>query len=252
MDIQFKSIKDRKRLNLVTNVVSRGEHVPDIERHHWVLKERARCYCATLLKVDINTLPRIMVNHLMTTVNFYVNAFVWRRGVSQILPPITIVEGLVVNFNKYFHVIFGEYMHTYEGTDNTMKVRTVAALALGPSGNLQGGVRCYSLRTGKVLHRFMKDITLMKMPHDVLGQLKYITRKEKSVKGLIFGDRYDNIIPDDVITGVLVPEETLADKDDNYVNAPYKLIDDGPAIEADETDGNEIEELDNYKVKQEE
>ena len=99
-----------------------------------------------------------------------------------------IVEGLVVDFNKHFHVIFGEYMHTYEGTDKTMKMRTVAALALGPSGNLQGGVRCYSLRTGKVLHRFMKDITLMKMPHDVLGRLKYITRKEKSVKGLIFGE----------------------------------------------------------------
>ena len=58
----------------------------------------------------------MMVIHLMTTVNFYVNAFVWRRGVSQVLPPVTIVEGLVVDFNKHFHVIFGEYMHTYEGT----------------------------------------------------------------------------------------------------------------------------------------
>ena len=76
VDIQFKSIKDRGNLNLITNVVSRGEHVPDIERHHRVLKERARCYCAMLLKVNINTLPRMMVIHLMTTVNFYVNAFV--------------------------------------------------------------------------------------------------------------------------------------------------------------------------------
>ena len=105
----------------------------------------------------------------MTTVTFYVNAFVWQEGVSPILPPVTIVEGLVVDYNKHFHVIFGEYMHTYEGTDNTMKNRTVGALALGPSGNLQGGVRCFSLRTGKVLYRFMKDITLLKMPHDVLG-----------------------------------------------------------------------------------
>ena len=31
VDIQFKSIKDRGNLNLITNVVSRGEHVPDIE-----------------------------------------------------------------------------------------------------------------------------------------------------------------------------------------------------------------------------
>ena len=54
-------------------------------------------------------------------------------------------------------------MHTYEGTENKMKLDTVGALALGPSGNLQGGVRCFSLQTGRVLHRFMKDITLLKM-----------------------------------------------------------------------------------------
>ena len=131
-----------------------------------------------------------------------------------------------------------------------MKMRTVAALALGPSGNLQGGVRCYSLRTGKVLHRFMKDITLMKMPHNVLGRLKYITRKEKSIKGLIFGDRYNNDIPDDVITGVLVPNAATTDNDD-HVNAPYELIDDESAIEADDTEGLEVEELDSYEVKQE-
>ena len=76
----------------------------------------------------------------MITVNFYVNAFVWAGGASPFLPPVTIVEGLVVDYTKHFHVIFGEYMHTYKGTDNTMKPRTVGALALGPSGNLQGGV----------------------------------------------------------------------------------------------------------------
>ena len=65
------------------------------------------------------------------TVCFYINAFVWRRGVSQILPPLTIVEGLVVDFTKHFHVIFGEYCHTYEGTTNDMTSRTVSALALG-------------------------------------------------------------------------------------------------------------------------
>ena len=119
----------------------RGEHVPEIERRYRVFKERARYYCAMLLKVDIDTILQMMVIHLMTTVNFYFNTFVWRRGVSQILPPVTIVEGLVVDFNKRFYVIFGEYMHTYEGTDNTMKMRTVAALALGPSGNLEGSVR---------------------------------------------------------------------------------------------------------------
>ena len=82
VDIQFKSIKDRNRLDLVTNVVSWGEHVPEIERHQRVLKERARCYFAMLLKIDITTIPRTMVIHLMQTGNFCVNAFVWKRVVS--------------------------------------------------------------------------------------------------------------------------------------------------------------------------
>ena len=66
----------------------------------------------------------------MTTVNFYVDAFVWRQGVSQILHPITIVEGLLVDLNKHFHGSFGEFFHTYKGTNNEMKLRTVGALDL--------------------------------------------------------------------------------------------------------------------------
>ena len=199
VDIQFKALLDREKLPVRTNIVSRGEHVPEIERYIRVLKERARCYFAILDEVEIYTLPRQMVIHLMITVNFYMNTFVWRKGVSQILPPITIVTGLVPDFKKHFHVLYGEYCNTYEGTTNTMKLRTVGALALGPSGNTQGGVRCYSLRTGKILNRMTKDITIAKMPDEALGRLKYITKKEKAIKGLIFGNRNN----DDVVEGVM-------------------------------------------------
>ena len=110
-----------------------------------------------------------MVVHLMITVNFYMNALVWRKGVSQILlHPMTIVKGLLSDFNKHFHVLFGKYGNMYEGTTNTMELRSVGALALGPSGNTQGGVRCYSLHTGKILSRMMKDIILAKMPEEAL------------------------------------------------------------------------------------
>ena len=46
----------------------------------------------------------------------------------------------------------------------------------------------------------------MKMPHKVLGRLKYITKKEEAIKSLIFGDKHNNDIADDVITGLLVPD----------------------------------------------
>ena len=113
-----------------------------------------------------------------------------------------IADTAVPDANKHFHVLYDEYCNTYESTTNTMELRTVGALALGPTGNTQGGVRCYSLRTGKILNRMMKDVTIAKMPEEALGRLKYITKEEKSVKGLTFGNRNND---DDAAntTGVL-------------------------------------------------
>ena len=233
VDLQFKAIKDRNQLSLRTNVCSREEHVPEIERYIRVIKERARCYFAMLLRIEINTIPRGMVMQLMRTVVFYINCFVWRKGVSQVLSPITIVEGLKVDYHKHFHVIFGEYLMTYDGTTNTMTKRTTGAIAMGPSDNIQGGIRCFSLATGKILHRLSKDCTLMKMPHEVLGRIKFINKREHSVKGLIFGDRNDTEDPDNAITGLL---ETETHPD--HVNEPADLeIDDNGSVE-EETDTN--------------
>ena len=89
VDIQFKAIKDRGHLSATVNVVAKGEHVPEIERFNRVIKERTRCYFAML---PFRKLPRIMIIHLLVTVTFYINAFVWRKGVSQFLSPLTILE----------------------------------------------------------------------------------------------------------------------------------------------------------------
>lgn len=71
-----------------------------------VLKERAQCYYTMLAQIDIKTLPRAMVMQLMITITFYINAFVWRQGVSKMLIPLTIVKVTIIDFNKHFHVIF--------------------------------------------------------------------------------------------------------------------------------------------------
>ena len=45
----------------------------------------------------------------------------------------------------------------------------------------------------------------------------------------------------------MLPEAAV---DDEHVNTPYELIDEGPANDADETVGNDVEELDNYELEQ--
>ena len=80
--------------------------MPKIESWHRLIKDRARCYRAML---PFNSLLRMMAMHLMKTVVFYANEFAWRRGMSQITHPITIVEGGALDFNLHFRVIFGEF-----------------------------------------------------------------------------------------------------------------------------------------------
>ena len=93
----------------------------------------------------------------MLTVLFYVNAFSPKSGISDHMSPMTIVEGVKLDHNKHLKVIPGKYAQTFEGSDNTMKVRTIGAIALGPSGNLQGGVQFLSLKTGLILNWNSKD-----------------------------------------------------------------------------------------------
>ena len=138
-------------------------------------------------------LPRMIVVHLMTMVVFYINDFVWNRGVSQILTPLTIVEGNVLDFHLHFRVIYGEFVQTFEGSDNTMAPRTVDAIMMGPTGNLQGGVRCLSFEKGKVLNRQWNDVQNLKMPISAISRINFMAKKQKAVKGLKFGD-HQNII----------------------------------------------------------
>lgn len=59
-----------------------------------------------LIDTDIYIISRQMVMQLMITVSFCVDAFVWRRDVSQVFPLLIIVEGTILDFNKHFHIIF--------------------------------------------------------------------------------------------------------------------------------------------------
>ena len=133
IDPQFKALKDWNLVGAPFNVHSKAEHVHMIERWHRTVKERYHCYYA---KIPFKHLPRRMVIELMITVCFYVNAFAWKCGASEVLPPLTIVEGLVLDYNLHFRVIFGEFCQTYESTSNTMNLRATNAVALGPNENL--------------------------------------------------------------------------------------------------------------------
>ena len=104
VDVQFKTLKDRNKLGTVVNIVSRGEHVKQIERFRRVIEERTRCYFDM---VPFGSLPRMMIIQLVAMVTFYVNSFVWLRGASKELPPLSITEGLTLDYHLHFRITCG-------------------------------------------------------------------------------------------------------------------------------------------------
>ena len=118
----------------------------------------------------------------------------------------------VPDYNHNFHVIFGKFGHTWEGTNNTMKYHTVPSIALGPLFNLEGGICCYSLNTGKILNQKYSNITLMLWPSDLLRCVAAINRKQKSIKGLLFGNRQGELDKDITLTGMTDSADREASK----------------------------------------
>jgi len=60
---------------------------------------------------------------------------------------------------------------------NTMVSGTHEAIALGPTGNLQEGVKFYCIHMGRVLKR--RSFTPMSMPDSVIQRVNKIGEREK-------------------------------------------------------------------------
>ena len=84
--------------NVSVNVVSRDEHLPEIERFTQVIKERCR---ASIAMLRFEQFPRQLSVSLLKTVVFYINSFPWPSGASQELSPPTIVEAFVLDYDTH-------------------------------------------------------------------------------------------------------------------------------------------------------
>ena len=69
------------------------------------------------------------------------------------MSPRTIITGKTINYNTHCRHEFGSYVQTHEEHDNSMKTRTIGALALRSTVNVQGGHYFLILVTGRVMNR---------------------------------------------------------------------------------------------------
>ena len=138
MDGKFESIQsDLLKNHINLNICSKSEHVGKIERQNRTVKERVRGIYNML---PFKKMPGQLITEMVYTAVFWLNTFYFARHTLSDLSPRTISTGLTVDFNKHCKQKFSTYVQTHEDTNNTMRMRTVKALALSPTSNEQGGI----------------------------------------------------------------------------------------------------------------
>jgi len=108
----------------------------------------------------------------------WLNAFSVKSGISQTISPRELLMRWCLDYKKHCRVQPGTYceVHSEPVPTNTMAWWAHEAIALGPTGNLQGSVKFYCINTGQVLKRC--SFTPMPMPDRVIKRVNKIVEQE--------------------------------------------------------------------------
>ena len=131
--------------------------------------------------------------------------------------------GLTMNYNRHCRLEFGEYVQTHEEHDNSLNPCTIGALALCPTGNIQGGYFFFCLTMGKVINRM--GWTTIPMPKEVIDRVERMACQEHAGTTLLFKDQDDNKIID-------------LDHDDDDDDSDYEPENDDDNDDDDDDDNN--------------
>jgi hypothetical protein len=140
-----------------------------------MVKERGRGVICTL---PFTYIPKRMKIEFIYFVTLWLNAFPVNNGISTKYSPRELLLRWKMDYKKHCRVEVGTYceVHDEPNPSNTMIRRTHEAIALGPTGNLQGSVKFYCLNTGRVLKRRL--FTQMPMPDSIIKRVNQIGEKE--------------------------------------------------------------------------
>ena len=90
--------------------------------------------------------------HRLLYISTYSSHTYAKNGISEEFSPREIVLCRSVEFNKYCKGMFGLYVEAGEDANvtNDMRPRTYSGILLGPSSNIQGTPKVFTLKTGQV------------------------------------------------------------------------------------------------------
>ncbi len=169
MDNEFEKLTNLVPI-IQINTTAAKEHVPKIERRIHLIKEQGKGILNTL---PFKKLPRVILIELIYHVVLWLNAFPLKNsGVSAYLSPRELVIRHKLDFKKHCRAQFGSYcgVHDEPVPTNSMNSRTTPAIVLGPTVNLQGTYKFFSLTTGKKLKR--RQFMPYPMPDTVIARVE--------------------------------------------------------------------------------
>ena len=210
-------------------VYAKEQHVPIIERLVQTVKERCQCACHA---APYKKYTKLMIQHLVESRVMWLNRFPSSNGISKTMSPATIVTGQPKPDMSKKRISFGSYAMVYTSTTNTMKSRSVPAIALSESNKI-GGSYFMLLYTGKLIHGF--DWNEIPIHDDVIDTVEQLSTNEKQpmliCKWPLFEWR----------PGVEIPDVA----DDELDNAEIVEVANEVAEEIDNNVGNDNDSVDN-------
>ena len=134
-------------------------------------------------------MPHVILIELIYHVVLWLNAFPSKSGVLELLSPRELVLRHRLDFTKYCRAPFGSYCKTHEepSPTNYMAPCSSPTIVLGPTVNLQGTYKFFSLETGKKIKR--RRFTRYTMPDSVIKRVEKFARDGVRLGVLDFADR---------------------------------------------------------------
>jgi hypothetical protein len=175
MDGKFEKVRDFIP-RVECNTTAAKEHVSKAERAIRTIKERTRGLVATLPFQHIPWRMKIKFVYFMV---LWLNAFPVKNGISAVYSPPELLVRWQMDYSKHCRVLTGAYCEVHDEPSplNTMTPRTHKAIAMGPTGNLQGTVKFFCLTTGCILKQH--SFTPYPMPDRVIKRVNAIGLGEK-------------------------------------------------------------------------
>ena len=201
---------------IAVNPASAGKHVPVVENKIRQVKERVR---ATLHDLPYE-LPHVLMKYLVYFCVNRLNLLPSHLRMDKV-SPMEALTGRKIDYKIHVRGSFGEYcqIEMPNVIKNSMQARTMGAILLHPTGNIQGTYHFYVMATGGVVAR--DRWVSLPIPQEVIGHMNKLAAndKHKITKDPVFR------LNDRVIDGE-AEQAVAGSADDIYADVPTRLTTD--------------------------